>query len=69
LARRVPHDIVFQLLSLEKRHVVVKSFQFHDDVPPEDVLYEVLAQPFEQWGPLAEGHGEAAEVFIYTDLS
>ena len=58
-----------QLLSLERRYIVIETFKSDEDDPVEDVLYEVFAQPFEQWrSPSAgEGPGEAAEVFVYSD--
>ena len=61
----------FHLLSLEKKHAVIKTFETQDDITQEEVLHEVLAQPLEMWRQPLQGQslGDAAEVFVYSDPS
>lgn len=60
----------FQILSLQTRAIVVKTFAAPDEDDPEHALYKVSAQPLERWrpspGPLTI-ESAPQEVFVYHD--
>lgn len=62
-------DQFFQVLALETRRVLIKTFRTLED-GDEDTLFNISTQPLERWRPTDEPLGAASsaqDVYIYQD--